>query len=47
MTALLSLALHGLQRPTSVKEIAERTATTLRTVERQILRGRHKLTERG
>ena len=28
-------------------EIAERTATTLRTVERQILRGRHKLTERG
>ena len=24
--ALLSLALHGLQRPTSVKEIAERTA---------------------
>jgi RNA polymerase sigma factor (sigma-70 family) len=28
-------------------EIAERTATTLRTVERQILRGRHKLTEGG
>jgi RNA polymerase sigma factor (sigma-70 family) len=28
-------------------EIAERTATTLRTVERQILRGRHKLTGRG
>jgi RNA polymerase sigma factor (sigma-70 family) len=28
-------------------EIAERTGTTLRTVERQILRGRHKLTERG
>jgi RNA polymerase sigma factor (sigma-70 family) len=28
-------------------EIAERTGTTLRTVERQILRGRHKLTGRG
>ncbi len=28
-------------------EIAERTATGLRTVERQILRGRHKLTDRG
>ena len=28
-------------------EIAERTGATLRTVERQILRGRHKLTERG
>ena len=28
-------------------EIAQRTGTTLRTVERQILRGRHKLTERG
>jgi RNA polymerase sigma factor (sigma-70 family) len=28
-------------------EIAERTGTTLRTVERLILRGRHKLTRRG
>ena len=28
-------------------EIAERTAASLRTVERQILRGRHKLTHRG
>jgi RNA polymerase sigma factor (sigma-70 family) len=28
-------------------QIAERTATTLRTVERQILRGRHKLTKGG
>ena len=28
-------------------EIAQRTDTTLRTVERQILRGRHKLTNRG
>jgi RNA polymerase sigma factor (sigma-70 family) len=28
-------------------EIAERTGTSPRTVERQILRGRHKITERG
>jgi RNA polymerase sigma factor (sigma-70 family) len=31
----------------SYAEIAERTGATPRTVERQILRGRHKLTQRG
>jgi RNA polymerase sigma factor (sigma-70 family) len=39
------LALHA--AGLTYAEIAERTDTTLRTVERQILRGRHKLTERG
>ena len=39
------LALHA--AGLTYTEIAQRTRATRRTVERQILRGRHKLTERG